>query len=400
MNIILYDDIIVWNNLLPLTLTRSISEIRSGIFTLKKRWENYFEKNINYIFTKSFLLEKYLLKKENLIFKNVLLINSSFIPNKEIFNIIYCMNNNEIIFFKKEIVAIKKEYFSYKDYDNKNFLYELKKNCKKVYLIKEIIRIKYLWDIIKYNIFLLKKDFSFLTKGKKSNILLGKNIIINKDNIFLEEDLKTNNVVLNANFGPIYIKKKVDIMEGTVIRGPVFIGNNSVLNIGSKIYGGTSINSFCKVGGEIINSILFSYSNKSHEGFMGDTVLGEWCNLGSGTNISNLRNDYSKVTIWNYCKNKFISTKIQFLGMIMGDHSKSSINTQFNTSTVVGVGANIFGYGFPPRFIPSFSLGGIQNNRKIPFEKVCKTAKIVMKRRNKQFSIIEKNILEYIYKLS
>ncbi len=229
--------------------------------------------------------------------------------------------------------------------------------------------------------------------------MLGNNHVICKDKVFLEEDIKANNIVLNAQYGPIYIEKGVKIMEGSVIRGPVSIGKNTTLNIGSKIYGGTTIATFCKVGGEIFNSVIFSYSNKVHDGFLGNSVLGEWCNLGAGTNISNLRNDYQKVTIWNYEKKIFFPTDLQFIGIIMGDHSKSAINTQFNTATIVGVSDSIFGYGFPPRYIPSFSLGGIQNQKRIPFNKICETATIMMNRRNKNFSILDKKILEYLYQL-
>lgn len=228
---------------------------------------------------------------------------------------------------------------------------------------------------------------------------MGKNYVLCKEKIFLEEDIKANNIVLNAQWGPIYIEKGVEIMEGSVIRGPASIGKNSILNVGSKIYGGTTIGHFCKIGGEIINSIVFSYSNKAHDGFLGNTILGEWCNLGAGTNVSNLRNDYRKVTIWDYEKKSFIPVDMQFCGTMMGDYSKCGINTQLNTATVIGVSTNIFGYGFPPRYVPSFSFGGIQKRKKILFHQVCETAEIMMSRRNVNFSVLDKKILEYLYQL-
>ncbi|BBA17432.1 putative sugar nucleotidyl transferase [Blattabacterium cuenoti] len=392
MNFILYDGT-EWKSLFPITLTRPVSEIRLGLFTIKERWEKYIGKNAYDIITQPFLSKKYS-KKEDSFFEDVLLINSSFLPNEELIQILFSLKENETIFFKEKMIAIKKNFLGKKDF------FSFSKKCKKTYSIKEVIHIQYPWDIFSNNETVLKKDFLFFTKGKKSCSLLGDNhVLCFKEQIFLEEDIKANNIVLNAKFGPIYIEKGVEIMEGSVIRGPVSIGKNTILNIGSKIYGGTSIATFCKVGGEIFNSVIFSYSNKVHDGFLGNSILGEWCNLGAGTNISNLRNDYKKVTVWNYEKKDFFPTDLQFFGTIMGDHSKSAINTQFNTATIVGVGDSIFGYGFPSRYIPSFYLGGIQRKKRISFHQVCETAEIMMNRRNIRFSILDKKILEYLYQL-
>ncbi|WP_185876750.1 putative sugar nucleotidyl transferase [Blattabacterium cuenoti] len=392
MNFILYDGI-EWKNLFPITLTRPVSEIRLGLFTIKERWEKYIGKKSCGIITHPFLSKKYSLINDQLFLENVLLINSAYLPNEELIQMIFSLEKNEAIFFEEKIIAFKKDFFS---------CYEKTENLisfKKRYNIKNIIHIQNPWDIFMNNETILNKDFLFFTKGKKSFSLLGGNYVLCKEKIFLEENIETNNVVLNANLGPIYIEKGVEIMEGTLIRGPVFIGRNTILNMGTKIYGGTTIGHFCKIGGEIINSVIFSYSNKAHDGFLGNSILGEWCNLGAGTNVSNLRNDYRKVTVWNYEKRDFIPVDMQFLGVIMGDHSKSGINTQFNTATIIGVSTSIFGYGFPPRYIPSFSLGGIQNRKKIPFQRVCETADIMMKRRNICFSILDKKILEYLYPL-
>ncbi|WP_185857880.1 putative sugar nucleotidyl transferase [Blattabacterium cuenoti] len=391
MNFILYDGI-EWKKLFPITLTRPVSEIRLGLFTIKERWEKYLGKSVDHVITQPFLSKKYS-KKKSFYFKNILLINSSYLPNEELIQILFSLKENETVFFEEKIIAIKKNFLL-----GKEDVLSLKK-YKKTYHIKKVIHIQYPWDIFINNESVLKKDFLFFTKGKKSFSLLGKNYIIGRDRIFLEEDIQTNNVVLNAQYGPIYIEKGVQIMEGSVIRGPVYIGKNTTLNVGSKIYGGTTISTFCKVGGEIFNSVIFSYSNKVHDGFLGNSILGEWCNLGAGTNISNLRNDYRKVTVWNYEKKDFIPIDLRFIGVIMGDHSKSAINTQFNTATIVGVGGSIFGYGFPSRYIPSFSFGGIQSKKRIPFNKICETSEIMMKRRNINFSVLDKKILEYLYQL-
>lgn len=408
MNFILYDFIPTWKKLFPITFTRPISNIKIGILSIKKRWEKYIGKRITCVYTELFLLEKFSKIEKKKVYRDVCLINSSYFPNENLIRRILSLKEDELIIKNGEIVSMRKKEFSYKDYYKYlcNNYYKKYVDCfiKKSYLYEKIIfRIKNISDILTNNKHFIEKDFKFLVKknNKKSCSIFGKeNIILNKIDIFLEENLKINQVILDAEKGPIYIEKGAKIMHGSVIVGPVFIGKNSTLNFGSKIYNGTSINSFCKVGGEIQNSILFSYSNKVHDGFLGSSILGEWCNLGAGTNVSNLRNDYCKVTIWDYEKKEFIPTKLQFFGTIMGDHSKTSINTQFNTSTIVGVGSNIFGYGFPPRYIPSFSLGGIQKKMKIPFYKFCETASIVMKRRNKNFSHIEKNILKHIYEMN
>ncbi|WP_185857244.1 putative sugar nucleotidyl transferase [Blattabacterium cuenoti] len=393
MNFILYDGI-EWKKLFPITLTRPVSEIRLGLFTIKERWEKYIGKNVESIITQPFLSKKFS-KKESLFFENILLINSAFLPNEELIQILFSLKENETIFFKEKMIAIKKNFFLGKENIHSLFL----KKCKKTYHVNKIIHIQYPSDIFINNETVIKKDFLFFTNGKKSSSLLGNNHVICRDKIFLEEDIKANNVVLNAEHGPIYIEKGVEIMEGSVIRGPVAIGKHTTLNMGAKIYGATTIATFCKIGGEIFNSVIFSYSNKVHDGFLGNSILGEWCNLGAGTNISNLRNDYQKVTVWDYEKKDFSHTNLQFFGLIMGDHSKSSINTQFNTATIVGVSDNIFGYGFPPRYIPSFFLGGIQKKKRIPFNKVCETAEIMMNRRNVNFSLLDRKILEYLYQL-
>ncbi|WP_185855983.1 putative sugar nucleotidyl transferase [Blattabacterium cuenoti] len=393
---ILYDGI-EWENLFPITFTRPVSEIRLGIFTLRERWEKYMGGKA-VILTQPYLSKKYSFGiSRNNVFRNILLINSSFIPNEELIQILFKLKENEAIVCNNKIVAFRESYFSYSDASEASLIIKKKKKYKKVYPLNKIVYIQYPWDLFIHNEIVLKQDFFSFFKKKKSCSILGNNQILLKEKIFLEEEIVAENIVLNANTGPIYLGKGVQIMEGSMIRGPVAICQKATLNMGTKVYGSTTIGPFCKVGGEIRNSILFSYSNKAHDGFLGNTILGEWCNLGAGTNISNLRNDYSKVTVWNYKKKDFYPIDVQFFGMIMGDHSKSAINTPFNTATIVGVNANIFGYGFPPRYISSFSFGGIQNKKLILFRKVCETAEIMMKRRNVHFSFLDKEILEYLY---
>ncbi|WP_185859812.1 putative sugar nucleotidyl transferase [Blattabacterium cuenoti] len=391
---ILYDGSTEWKNLRPITLTRPISEIRLGILTIRERWEKYLGGKA-LVLTKRYLSKKYGMEKNPTtvknVFKNILLINSSFVPNEELIPIIYKLKKDEAIFFKEKMIAVRRSHYRYR-IDTPHM-----KKYHKIYHMNQVVYIQYPWDIFLKNEIVLKQDFYFLTKGKNSFSLFGNNHLIFKEKIFLEEDIIAENIVLNAKLGPIYLERGVQIMEGSMIRGPVAICQKSTLNMGTKVYGSTTIGPFCKVGGEIINSVIFSYSNKAHDGFLGNTILGEWCNLGAGTNISNLRNDYSKVTVWNYEKKDFFPIDVQFFGLIMGDYSKSSINTSFNTATIVGINANIFGYGFPPRYIPSFTLGGIQERKVITFKKVCETADRMMNRRNVSFSISDKDILEYLY---
>ncbi|WP_185882352.1 putative sugar nucleotidyl transferase [Blattabacterium cuenoti] len=391
---ILYDGEIEWVNLLPITFTKTISDIRIGILTIKERWEKYIGgKSI--IYTKNFLSKKYTCKKQ-LNIKNVLMINSSFLPNEKLIELLLKLKENEAIFYSTILVATRIHINNYENYENIIKFVKNHKQYKKIYSFNQIIYIQNIWDLFINNDKVLRQDFDFLTKDKKSCSLFGPNYLIDKKNIFFEENVYSYNVILNAKIGPIYIEKGVNLMEGSMIRGPAAICRNSLLNMGTKIYGATTIGPQCKVGGEIRNSIFLSYSNKAHDGFIGDSIIGEWCNIGAGTNVSNLRNDYSNVKVWSYDKKKFIRIPIQFFGMIMGDYSKSSINTQFNTATIVGVGANIFGIGFPPKYISSFSFGS-NNNQKISFYQVCQTAKIMMKRRNICFSFIDKNILKYLY---
>lgn len=374
-----------WTSLLPFTFIRPISYIRIGILTLKEKWEYLLGTKIN-IITRSYLNNKYsfTIKDEFYIF-----INPTIIPNKKLVNVISILKENQILIKKKVYIAFCIKIKNINNYKN-NLLQIIQYPYK-------LIHIKYPWNIFQYNSIALKNDFYLLTNNRNSLSLNNSNIIIGKNNIFLEEGAIVKNSILNAEFGPIYIGKNAQIMEGCLIRGGLALCEGSILNMGSKIYGDTTIGPYCKVGGEVKNSILFAYSNKAHDGFLGNSVLGEWCNLGAGTNISNLKNNYSNINVWSYISNKIISTGLKFCGLFMGDYSKSSINTQFNTGTVVGISTNIFGYGFPPKYIPSFSWGGIQKNEVFNFEKACKSIQNMMYRRNIILNYEDINIMRYIF---
>jgi UDP-N-acetylglucosamine diphosphorylase/glucosamine-1-phosphate N-acetyltransferase len=260
-----------------------------------------------------------------------------------------------------------------------------------------LIKINFPWDLFRYNEKALLADYKLLTSKRRSALLSKTNQVVNKSNIFIEKGAKVEFSVLNGSKGPIYIGKDAEIMEGCLIRGPFALCDHAILKMGAKIYGPTSIGPNSKVGGEINNSIFQANANKAHDGFLGNSVIGEWCNIGADSNNSNLKNNYAEVKMWNFTSEKFIPTGLQFCGLVMGDHSKCGINTMFNTGTVIGVSANIFGSGYPRNFIPSFSWGGPQGISVYPLEKAFETADKVFQRRGISFTAMEKKILEHIF---
>lgn len=270
-----------------------------------------------------------------------------------------------------------------------------------IQLEKEPLLLQKTWNIFQFNGAQIKEDFALLTNGRKSHAVGDPHTIVyNPDQIFIEDGVKIRAAVLNAESGPIYLGRNSEIQEGAVIRGPFALGEFSTVNMGAKLRGDTTVGPHCKVGGEISNSVIFGYSNKGHEGFLGNSVLGEWCNLGADTNTSNLKNNYAPVKLWDYTKGGFANTGLQFCGLMMGDHSKCGINTMFNTGTVVGVGANVFGDGYPRNFIPSFSWGGAAGFSTFTMPKFEETAKAVFGRRGKEWSQEEKEILERVFELT
>ncbi|XOD67070.1 MAG: GlmU family protein [Flavobacteriales bacterium Tduv] len=374
-----------WNSLLPLTFTRPTAEIRIGILTLREKWEHLLKKKTHTI-TQAHLTEKYTSPSEK---KLNICINPTFLPTEDLIQAIQELKENQALIKKGKCIAFCR------DSQKKNYTIPL----KEIPYQKALIHIEYPWDIFRHNAKALEQDFKLLTRNRTS-APLSKSNHITGENIFIEEETIVEYATLNAQNSPIYIAKKAQIMEGCLIHGGLALCEGAVLNMGTKIYGATTIGPYCKIGGEIKNSVFFAYSNKAHDGFLGNSVLGEWCNLGAGTNASNLKNNYSKVDVWSYVTDQTIPTGLQFCGLLMGDHSKSAINTQFNTGTVVGVSTNVFGYGFPPKHIPSFSWGGIQENKIFDFDKACKTAQIMMSRRGESFGPSDREILRHLFDLT
>ena len=385
MNYILFDGP-SRNNFLPLTYTRPVAEIRVGILTIREKWEAFLESTITFV-TEDYLSEKFPMVE----FDKNIFINASFLPNAKIVNLIINLKPNELINSGNDLIA----FYANESQDEVDL-----DSFTKIEYNEKVLHINSLTDIFKINSLAIEEDFKLLTKNRDSSKISNTNNLINSDNIFLEEGVSMEYSTLNASNGPIYISKNCEIMEGSLIRGPFAMCENSTLKLGSKIYGGTTIGPNCKIGGEVKNSVVIGNSNKGHDGFLGNSLIGEWCNLGADTNTSNLKNNYTDIKIWNYDSNKFSSTGEQFCGLIMGDHSKSGINTMFNTGTVVGVCSNVFGSGFPRNFIPSFSWGGNKGFSNYKIEKAFEVNDIVMKRRNCDFSDKDKAILTHINEIT
>jgi UDP-N-acetylglucosamine diphosphorylase/glucosamine-1-phosphate N-acetyltransferase len=385
MNIIFFEE----NRklLLPLVYTKPIAKLRIGILTIEEKWIKSLAKEGSIQI--SYLTEDYLAKKFPLkISDENIFINSRFCPNDRIVDfILNNLNNNEAVCYQDKVVAakcsleeFKKASYFIKDY-NENFIgVELTK----------------VTDIFTKNASAIDYDFLLLTKGRNSQKISDTNTVIG-NNIFIEEGAKVEAAILNSKEGPIYIGKGAEIMEGSIVRGPFALCAHGVLKMGAKVYGPTTIGKYSKVGGEVNNVVIQDYSNKGHDGFLGNSVIGEWCNLGADTNSSNLKNNYGEVKLWSYTDNDYKNTQLQFCGLIMGDHSKCGINTMFNTGTVVGVNANVFGGNFPSKFIPSYSWGGVDGFTTYEIDKSFKVAEEVMKRRELKLTIEDKEILSAIF---
>lgn len=385
MNYILYDGD-VRDALLPFTYTRPVADIRIGILTIREKWE----RQLGY--TTSTLTEEYLeLKFPMVEMEQNTMINASFIPTDELVEQIKGLKENQVLQKDDTIIA----FFATNSQEVENF-----DGYEQIQFEEELIQIKNTWDIFSFNSEAIQLDFDLITSGRVSEPIPETLHCFNKENIFVEEGVEFTFGSLNAIDGPIYIGKNAIVMEGSLIKGPFAMCENSVLKMGTKIYQGTTIGPNSTVGGEVKNAVIFGNSNKGHEGYLGNSVIGEWCNLGADTNNSNLKNNYSEVKLWSYESDRFAKTGLQFCGLMMGDHSKCGINTMFNTGTVIGVSANIFGAGFQRNFIPSFAWGGTKGFSVFQMNKVKEVATAVMKRKQLDFDEREEGILQHIFDVS
>lgn len=372
--------------LLPFTFTRPVAEVRIGILTIREKWEKRLQTQVSFK-TEAYLAEKYPLVTA---LDNVVII-SSIVPTKEFVDLVTSLKKNQAISYQENIVAYRTE-APEQELDVSS--YEV------IGFQGSLITVDYTWDIFSKNGEALQQDFDFLTHGRKSAPISDTNKVIAPENIFLEEGASVEHSILNATKGPIYIGANAQIWEGGLIRGALALCDNAIVKMGAKIYGPTTVGPHGKVCGEINNSVIFGYSSKGHEGYLGNAVLGEWCNIGADSNNSNLKNNYAKVRMWNYDTQKFDHTGLQFCGLMMGDHSKTAINTMFNTGTVIGVNSNIYVPGFPRNFIPSFSWGGASGFTTYMPKKAFEAAKVMMARRGKEFNAEEAKILEHVFELT
>lgn len=392
-NIILFDLPAVRENLLPLSYTRPIADFLVGITTLRKKWESFLAGEFSYS-TVGYLSEKYPMKtaEENLF------IASNIIATEHLARRLDSLEPGEVLM--ADTMAGQRVLVGFKG--GANCLDEVIHSMPAGIVYEEKVdAINYVYDIFLLNGRQIEADFDVLTAGREGQSIPRSNTVIgDPDRIYIESGAIVEGVVLNASHGPIYVGRHVEIMEGSCLRGPIALGEHSTVNMGTRIYPGTSLGPWCKVGGELNNVVIFGFTNKAHDGFLGNAVIGEWCNLGAGCVASNLKNDYTEIKLWNYPSHRFLRTGLQFCGLIMADHSKAGINTMFNTATVVGVGVNIHGSGFPRNFIASFSEGGPSGFTDLPMEKFFDIAKRMMARRGRSLSEADNRIFHAIRELA
>ena len=385
MNILLFDGP-QRDHLLPFTYTRPVAHLRIGIDRLQDKWEAFLGMKCS-VYTQQYLQPKFpaQLANENLF------INPAYLPTQELTKKIKALTLNDALVSEGELVACL-----IKTNQPPEEIGSL--NC--ITIEDSILVIKTVTDIFLNNAAVLETDFKRHTAGRDSAPISSTNQVIAPENIFLEEGAKVECSILNAANGPIYIGKNAEVMEGSMLRGSIALCDNGVVKMGAKIYGGTTIGPFSKVGGELSNVIILGYSNKGHDGFLGNAVIGEWCNIGAASDASNLKNNYGALRLWSYKTENFAKTGLQFCGLIMGDFSRCSIHTTFNTATVIGINANIFGAGFPRTFLPSFSYGGAQGIKTYAFEKAMESNQAMMERRGVYLTQIDRDLLQHIFDLS
>ena len=387
MAILLFDDD-AHKTLLPLTYTRPVANLRIGILTIAEKWGKHMQTGFSYV-TQPYLQAKFPAQfhAENLF------INGSFCPNPRLLEAIDKLPNGEGLYYKGHLLAVKLNEVNAREFNVQTQFEQAHE------YIEDVIYIKHPEDIFRNNGVELQRDFDLLTQGRTSAAISSTNTIIG-DNFFAEEGAVAECSTFNTTNGPVYLGHHTEVWEGCHIRGALALCNDSQIKMGAKIYGATTVGPHCRVGGEISNAVLWGYSSKGHEGFLGNSVLGEWCNIGADSNNSNLKNNYTEVKLWDYTTQHFRPTGLQFCGLVMADHAKCGINTMFNTGTVVGVSANVFGAGYPRNYVPDFSWGGAHHLEVYKLDKVFETVERVYARRDRQLDETEKKLLQEIFNLT
>ncbi|WP_316803044.1 putative sugar nucleotidyl transferase [Pedobacter nototheniae] len=385
MTINLFDDS-SWESLRPLTYTRPVADLRIGILTIAEKWAKYLNASFGFI-TKDYLTAKYPSLQVADVF-----INGSICPDEGLLGAITALKSGEALIQGDLVLAYKAD-------STTAHSLTLAKSLKPIAYHSKFVRIVYPDNIFTYNGEELRKDFALLTKGRSSSSLSSTNTFLG-DDIFVEEGAEAECSIFNSRQGPIYLGKNSQVWEGSIIRGSFALCEGSSVKMAGKIYPNTTIGPFSRVGGEINNAVIWGYSSKGHEGYLGNAVLGQWCNIGADSNNSNLKNNYAEVKLWDYEEQSFRKTGLQFCGLIMADHAKCGINTMFNTGTVAGVSANVFGAGFPRNFIPDFAWGGVHGFDVYSLDKMFETAEKVYERRHLEFNKIEKDILNKVFEMT
>lgn len=385
-NIVLFDTQEVHCACLPITFTRAVSDVRVGIRTISEKWQGFIPGEYTAL-TADYLAVKYPEVPDEALF-----VAGYVCPTRELAATVSGLKSGEAL------VATDGTLLAYNgsrtNFEARNFVHE---TCYD----SEFVAIKASYDIFRNNDVETERDFEMLTAGRKSQPLPASCTLIgDAARLFIEEGAKLECVILNVKNGPIYIGKEAEIMEGVCIRAPFVACEHATVNMNAKIYGATTLGPYCKVGGELSNVVMIGYSNKGHDGYLGNAVIGEWCNLGADTNCSNLKNNYAEIKLWDYVTHRFRATGMQFCGLLMGDHSRSGINTMFNTATVVGVGANVYGPGFPRTVIDSFVQGGAEGFKPVSVAQVVDMATRMMARRGKSLSEADRAILTALHDTS
>lgn len=393
MSIIL-SDAGLHSQLLPLTFTRPVGQLRPGILRISEGWYVRTGLSVGYrteeYLAKAFPLPQYATPNFE--------VNGALFPSDALVGAVLDLKPGEVLVKEGRPLA----YSSESEGGPQPMDWKTAPSyATQVPFAGEVISFERPWHLFQHCGKAIEQDIALLTEGRRSQRLSALNTVVGDPNkIFLEEGAIVEACILNTNGGPIYIGKDAEVMEGCIIRGPFALGDHSQLKMGAKIYGPTAVGPECRVGGEVNNCVISGFSNKGHDGFLGNSVLGEWCNLGADTNSSNLKNTYGEVKAWSYSEKAQVDTGLQFCGLIMGDHSKSGINTMFNTGTVVGVCTNVFGAGFPSKHISSFAWGGADGFVHHDIERALKTAKRVMERRKIPFTQLDEDVLRHICSIS
>ena len=377
MCIVVYDPGHVSPNLLPITYTRPVGDIRVGISTMAERWQAFLPGS--YAWGSADYLRE-LFPAPECVDADTLFVAGNVVATAEIAAAVAALAPGQRLVAGEVEIAYRGE-----------------NPTATVNFPGEVLSLQHVYDIFTLNDRVLRLDFDRITAGRASAPIDPSNTILgDRSQLFIEEGATVECATINLRQGPVYVGRDAIIMEGCNLRGPIALCQHAQVNMGARIYGATTLGPHCKVGGELNNVVMLGFSNKAHDGFLGNAVIGQWCNLGGGTTASNLKNDYTEVKLWNYPAGRFLRTGLQFCGLIMGDHSKSAINTSFNTATVIGVGCNIISEGMPRVFIPSFTKGGSAGFDNVNLNEFFAVAQRVMARRDQQLTDAHRRLFQYI----